>query len=37
MKKLFLFKVEDTFQITEKGLIVVPGIPLDHYEGTNYK
>jgi hypothetical protein len=33
MIKLFLFKVEDHFQIINKGLIVSPGIHLEHYEG----
>lgn len=35
MTKLFLFKVKDCFQLTNVGLVVMPGIPLEHYEGSN--
>ena len=33
MRELFLFKVDDHFQITNWGLVIAPGIPLEHYEG----
>jgi hypothetical protein len=29
----FLFKVEDTFQISRLGLVLAPGMPLDSYDG----
>jgi len=35
MTKLFLFKVEDCFQLTNAGLAVTPGIPLEYYEGSS--
>lgn len=35
MRKFYLFAVEDHFQITEQGLVVMPGIPLLHYKGPN--
>ena len=34
MTKLFLFKINDLFQLTNLGLVVTPGIPLEHYEGS---
>lgn len=33
MTKIFLFNVKDCFQLTNLGLAVAPGLPLEYYDG----
>jgi hypothetical protein len=35
LAKIFLFKVEDHFQLSKLGLVVTPGIPLRCYDGPS--